>query len=89
MNPLALNEAGVDAATIAKEIEIAKEQLRNEGKAEAMLDKIAEGKLIRFFKENTLVNQEFIKDNKMSVAQYVKTLGKDVEITDFKRVALG
>jgi elongation factor Ts len=89
MNPLALNEAGVDAATIAKEIEIAKEQLRNEGKAEAMLDKIAEGKLSRFFKENTLVNQEFIKDNKMSVAQYVKTLGKDVEITDFKRVALG
>ncbi len=89
MNPLALNEAGVDAATIAKEIEIAKEQLRNEGKAEAMLDKIAEGKLSRFFKENTLVNQEFIKDNKMNVAQYVKTLGKDVEITDFKRVALG
>lgn len=89
MNPLALNESGVDAATIAKEIEIAKEQLRNEGKAEAMLDKIAEGKLSRFFKENTLVNQEFIKDNKMSVAQYVKTLGKDVEVTDFKRVALG
>lgn len=89
MNPIALNEDGVDAAVIAKEIEIAKDQLRAEGKPEAMLDKIAQGKLNRFFKENTLVNQDFIKDSKQSVADYVKSLGKEVKVVDFKRVALG
>lgn len=88
MNPVALNEAGVDQTTIDKEIEIAKDQLRQEGKPENMLDKIAEGKIKRFFKDNTLVNQDFIKDNKTSVAQHVKTLG-DVEIVAFERVALG
>lgn len=89
MSPIALDEAGVDAATIEKEIEIAKDQLRAEGKPEAMLDNIAQGKLKRFFKDNTLVNQDFIKDSKQSVAQYVKTIGNDVKVTDFKRVALG
>ncbi|MDX5586390.1 MAG: translation elongation factor Ts [Aureibaculum sp.] len=88
MSPIALNEEGVDQATIEKEIEIAKDQLRQEGKPEAMLDNIAKGKLKRFFKDNTLVNQAFIKDSKQSVAQYVKTLG-DVAVVDFKRVALG
>ena len=88
MNPIALNEDGVDAATIEKEIEIAKDQLRQEGKPEAMLDNIAKGKLNRFFKDNTLVNQSFIKDSKLSVAEYVKTIG-DVTVTDYKRVALG
>lgn len=88
MNPVALNEEGVDAAVIEKEIEIAKDQLRAEGKPEAMLDNIAKGKLKRFFKDNTLVNQAFIKDSKVSVADYVKTYG-DVSITEFKRVALG
>jgi len=90
MNPIALNEDGVDASVIEKEIEIAKDQLRAEGKPEAMLDNIAKGKLKRFFKDNTLVNQAFIKDSKKSVDQYVKeTLGKDTKVTDFKRVALG
>ncbi len=88
MNPIALNEDGVDASVIEKEIEIAKDQLRAEGKPEAMLDNIAKGKIKRFFKDNTLVNQAFIKDSKQSVAQYVKTIG-DVEVTGFKRVALG
>ena len=88
MNPIALNEAGVDQAVIDKEIEIAKDQLRQEGKPEEMLDKIAQGKIKRFFKDNTLVNQDFIKDSKISVAKYVKSIG-DVEITGFKRVALG
>ncbi len=90
MNPIALNEDGVNASVIEKEIEIAKDQLRAEGKPEAMLDNIAKGKLKRFFKDNTLVNQAFIKDSKKSVAQYVKeSLGNDVEVTTFKRVALG
>jgi elongation factor Ts len=88
MNPIALNEDGVEQGVIEKEIEIAKDQLRQEGKPEEMLDKIAQGKLRRFFKDNTLVNQDFIKDSKVSVSKYVKSIG-DVEITDFKRVALG
>jgi len=88
MNPIALNEEGVDASVIEKEIEIAKDQLRTEGKPEAMLDNIAKGKIKRFFKDNTLVNQAFIKDSKVSVAQYVKSIG-DVTVVDFKRVALG
>lgn len=89
MSPIALNEAGVDAAIIEKEIEIAKDVLRQEGKPEAMLDNIAKGKLARFFKDNTLVNQDYIKDNKLSVAAYVKSLDKDLIITGFKRAALG
>lgn len=88
MSPIALDEDGVDQATIEKEIEIAKDQLRQEGKPEAMLDNIAKGKLKRFFKDNTLVNQAFIKDSKQSVAEYVKSLG-DVTVVSFKRVALG
>ncbi len=88
MNPIALDEAGVDASIIEKEIEIAKDLLRQEGKPEAMLENIAKGKIQRFFKDNTLVNQDFIKDNKLSVSQYVKTIG-NVEVVNFKRVALG
>ncbi|WP_121666833.1 translation elongation factor Ts [Mesonia aquimarina] len=90
MNPVALNEEGVEQETIEKEIEIAKDQLRQEGKPEDMLDNIAKGKIKRFFKDNTLVNQLFIKDNKKTVAQHVQdSLGKDVEVTAFERVALG
>jgi elongation factor Ts len=88
MNPIALNEEGVDASIIEKEIEIAKDLLRQEGKPEAMLENIAKGKIQRFFKDNTLVNQDFIKDSKLSVSQYVKTIG-NVEVVNFKRVALG
>ncbi|WP_086477673.1 MULTISPECIES: translation elongation factor Ts [Arenibacter] len=89
MNPIALNEDGVDQTVIDKEIEIAKDQLREEGKPEAMLDNIAKGKLNRFFKDNTLVNQAFIKDSKQTVAEYVKTFDANLEVTGFERVALG
>ena len=89
MNPVALNEDGVDQSIIDKEIEIAKDQLRQEGKPEAMLDNIAKGKLKRFFKDNTLVNQAFIKDSKQSVAQYVQSVDSTLEVTGFQRVALG
>ena len=90
MNPVALNEDGVDTETIERETEIAKDQLRQEGKPEEMLDNIVKGKIQRFFKDNTLVHQAFIKDNKISVAKHVQnSLGKDVEITAFERVALG
>ncbi|KPM31312.1 Translation elongation factor Ts [Croceitalea dokdonensis DOKDO 023] len=89
MNPVALNEDGVDQSIIDKEIEIAKDQLRQEGKPEAMLDNIAKGKLNRFFKDNTLVNQAFIKDSKQSVSEYVKSVDAGLEVTGFSRVALG
>jgi elongation factor Ts len=89
MNPIALNEAGVDAAIIEKEIEIAKEQLRAEGKPEAMLDNISKGKIQRFYKDNTLVNQDYIKDGSMSVAAYIKSVEANLTVTGFKRVALG
>ncbi len=89
MSPIALDETGVDAAVVEKEIEIAKDQLRQEGKPEAMLDNIAKGKLGRFFKDNTLVNQDYIKDSSMSVAAYVKTVDAGLTVTGFKRVALG
>ena len=89
MNPVALNEEGVDQSIIDKEIEIAKDQLRQEGKPEEMLDNIAKGKIKRFFKDNTLVNQDFIKDSKLSVDQYVKSANKNLSVTSFKRVALG
>ena len=89
MNPLALNEDGVDASVIEKEIEIAKDQLRLEGKPEAMLDNIAKGKIKRFFKDNTLVNQDYIRDNKQSVAQYVKSVDTELTVTNFRRLALG
>lgn len=88
MNPVALNEAGVNQEIIDKEIEIAKDLLRQEGKPEAMLDNIAKGKLARFFKDNTLVNQDFIKDNKQSIAAYVKA-ETGAEVVAFERVALG
>ncbi|WP_282016772.1 translation elongation factor Ts [Salegentibacter mishustinae] len=89
MNPIALNEEGVDQETIDKEVEIAKDTLRQEGKPEEMLDKIAKGKIQRYFKDNTLVNQAFIKDGKQSVADYVKSVDSDLTVVGFERVALG
>jgi len=89
MNPVALNEEGVDQTIIDKEIEIAKDQLRQEGKPEEMLENIAKGKIKRFFKDNTLVNQDYIKDNKLSISAYVKSVDKDLKVVSFERVALG
>ena len=88
MNPIALNEDGVDASVIEKEIEIAKDQLRQEGKPEAMLDNIAKGKIKRFFKDNTLVNQIYIKDSKQTVTQYLQSVDTDLSVTAFARLAL-
>lgn len=90
MNPIAVDKDGVDATIIEKEIEIGKEQARNEGKPEAILEKIAQGKLGKFFKENTLLNQEYVKaENKESVKQYIQTLDKELTVTEFKHVTLG
>lgn len=89
MAPVAVDKGDVDSKTMEREIEIGKEQARAEGKPEEMLEKIAMGKLNKFYKESTLLNQEFIKDNKKTIAQYLKDSDKDLTVTGFKRIALG
>jgi elongation factor Ts len=90
MSPVAVDKDGVSTDLIEKEIEIGKEQARNEGKPEHMLENIAKGKLNKFYKENTLLNQDFVKDASRTVGQYVKdSLGAEVGITAFRRVQLG
>jgi len=89
MNPVALDKDGVDATTIERELEIAKEQIRAEGKPEDMVEKISLGKLNKFYKDSTLLNQEFVKDPSKNVAQFLSTVEKGLTVTAFKRVALG
>ena len=89
MHPIAVDKGDVDASVIEKEIEIGKEIARNEGKPEEMLEKIAMGKLNKFFKDNTLLNQDFVKDSKMTVAAFLKSLNKDLTVTGFVHVKLG
>ncbi|MCB9282597.1 MAG: elongation factor Ts [Lewinellaceae bacterium] len=89
MRPIAVNEDGVDASVIEKEIEIGMEQARKEGKPENMLENIAKGKLRKFFQETTLLNQTFVKDNKKTVQQFLHDMDKDLTVTDFKHVTLG
>lgn len=89
MKPVALDKDGVDPSIIEKEIEIGKELARQEGKAEDMLEKIALGKLNKFFKENTLLPQAFVKDNSQTVESYLKSMDKDLTVTAFKHVKLG
>jgi elongation factor Ts len=88
MNPVAVDKDFVSPATIAQEIEIGKEQARRDGKPEEMLEKIAQGKLTKFFKESTLLNQDFVKDNKMTIRQYLQSANKELTVTDFKRYSL-
>ncbi len=89
MAPVALNKESVSDEVVAKEIEIGKELAIQEGKPEAMAEKIAQGRLGKFFKENTLMEQAFIKDNKQSVDQYLKGADPELTVTDFKRFSLG
>ncbi len=89
MNPVAIDKDGVDATTIERELEIAKEQIRAEGKPEEMVEKISLGKLNKFYKDSTLLNQEFVKDSSKTVAQFLSTVEKGLTVTAFKRVALG
>jgi elongation factor Ts len=88
MNPVAVDKTFVPESVVAQEIEIGKEQARRDGKPEEMLEKIALGKLNKFFKENTLLNQDFVKDNKMTIRQYLQSFSKDLTVTDFKRFTL-
>ncbi|MFM6948897.1 MAG: translation elongation factor Ts [Aquirufa sp.] len=88
MKPVALDKDGVDAETIEREIEIGKDQARQEGKPEAMLEKIAVGKLEKFYKESTLLNQQFVKDSSINVRQLLEQTQKGLTISSFKRIAL-
>jgi len=89
MNPVAVDKDGVDAATVEREMKIGREQAIAEGKPENIIDRIAEGKLQKFFKENTLLNQDFVKDSSMSVAKMLDGVEKGLTIKQFKRVQLG
>ena len=89
MKPVAVDKDGVDSATVEREIEIGKEQARAEGRPEAMLEKIAQGKLNKFYKDNTLLNQEFVKDNSVTIAQLLDKTSKGMTVESFKRVAIG
>jgi len=89
MKPIALDKDGVDASIVEREIEIGKEQARAEGKPEAMLEKIAMGKLQKFYKESTLLNQEFVKDSSLTIAQLLEKTSKGLTVSTFKRVAIG
>ncbi len=88
MNPVAVDKDDVPEKVIAQEIEIGKEQARRDGKPEEMLEKIAQGKLAKFYKESTLLNQEYVKDNKMSIRQYLQSADKQLTVTAFKRYSL-
>ncbi len=88
MAPIALDKDGVDASIVKTEIEIGMDQARQEGKPEALLEKIAMGKLNKFYKENTLLNQAFVRNNKQTVAQYLKEADKDLTVSEFYRLAL-
>ncbi len=88
MNPVAIDKGDVPEKVIAQEIEIGKEQARRDGKPEEMLEKIAQGKLTKFYKESTLLNQEYVKDNKMTIRQYLQSVDKQLTVTAFKRYSL-
>eukprot|EP01029_Cantina_marsupialis_P022647 TRINITY_DN553531_c0_g1_i1.p1 TRINITY_DN553531_c0_g1~~TRINITY_DN553531_c0_g1_i1.p1 ORF type:complete len:116 (+),score=39.33 TRINITY_DN553531_c0_g1_i1:44-349(+) len=88
MAPIAINEDAVPADVIAKELEIGKEKARLEGKPEQILDKIAQGRLGKFFKETTLLNQDFVKDGKQTVKQYLSSSSKDLTVVEMKRFTL-
>jgi elongation factor Ts len=89
MNPVAVDRDGVDATTIERELEVGKEQARQEGKPEAMIEKIAMGKLEKFYKDSTLLNQEFVKDGSKTVAKMLNDTESGLTIKQFRRVQLG
>ena len=88
MSPVAIDKTDVPESVVAEELSIAKEKARLEGKPDEMLDKIAQGRLNKFFKEMTLMNQDFVKDNKVSIAQMLNSASKGLTVTAMKRYAL-
>jgi len=89
MAPVSVDKDDVDPKILERELDVAREQVRAEGKPEDMVEKIAQGKVNKFYKESTLLNQEFIKDNKKTIRQYLQEIEKDLTVTSFKRNQLG
>ncbi len=89
LNPIAVDKDDVDATVIEREMEIGREQARAEGKPEAILDKIAAGKLEKFYKESTLLNQEFVKDGSTTVGKMLAQIEPGLTVKSFKRIQLG
>ncbi len=89
MNPVAVDKDDVDPSIIEREIEIGKDQARQEGKPENIIEKIALGKLNKFYQDNTLLNQAFVKDGAMTVAQMLDKASKGLTVKSFKRIAIG
>ncbi len=89
MNPVALNRDEVPQELIDRELEVGRDLARQEGKPEEMLDKIASGRLNKFFKENTLLEQEYIRDNKLTITKYLNSVNNGLIATAFRRVGLG
>jgi elongation factor Ts len=88
MNPIAVDREDIPQTVLDKELEIGMEQARNEGKPENMLEKIAQGKVNKFVKESTLLNQEFVRDNSKSVRQFLESVSKDLKVKTFKRISV-
>ncbi|MBA4304863.1 MAG: elongation factor Ts [Sphingobacteriaceae bacterium] len=89
MNPVAVDKGDVDPSVVEREIEIGKDQARQEGKPEAIVEKIALGKLNKFYQDNTLLNQAFVKDNSVNIAQMLDKVSKGLTVKAFHRVAIG
>ena len=89
MAPVAVDKDDVDPKLLEREMEIAKEQIRAEGKPDNMIEKIAQGKINKFYSEYTLLNQQYIKDEKKTVRQYLESIEKNLKVTSMKRVKLG
>jgi len=88
MNPIAIDKSGVDQRTIERELEIGKELAIQEGKPAEMAEKISQGRLNKFFKENTLLSQQFIRDDKLTVEQFLENTASGLTVTEFKRFSL-
>lgn len=88
MKPVAVDKDSVDQDIIERELEIGRDQARAEGKPDNIIEKIAQGKLNKFYKENTLLEQIFVKDSSMTVAKYLDSVNKGMTVVDFKRVSV-
>ena len=88
MNPIAIDKDGVDARTIEREIEVGKDLAIQEGKPAEMAEKSAMGRLNKFFQENTLLSQAFVRDNKMSVEQFLNSTASGLTVSEFQRFSL-
>ena len=88
-NPVAVDSDGVSAELVEREKQIGLDKAREEGKPEHILERIAEGFVKKFYQDNTLINQAFVKDNKMTVKQYLDSVKKGLTVKEFVRISIG